>query len=72
MDSGCLEPGESMDQEFNMEKELLPQELIWLMDELLNREVFRDDIQLLLRLHMSGCLADGISSVSDCVHLHSH
>lgn len=39
MDSGCLQPGEAMDQEFDMRQDLLPEELIWLMDELLNREV---------------------------------
>ena len=39
MDSGCLENGESLDQEFDMEREILPRELIWLMDGLLNRQV---------------------------------
>lgn len=39
MDSGCLELGELMDQDFDMERGVLPEELIWLMDELLNREV---------------------------------
>ena len=39
MDSGCLEEGESLDQEFDMEHEILPEELVWLMDGLLNREV---------------------------------
>ena len=39
MDSGALEPGETLDEDFDIEKDFLPEELIWLMDELLNREV---------------------------------
>lgn len=39
MDSGCLEPGEALEDQFDMEKEFLPDELIWLMDQMLNREV---------------------------------
>jgi len=39
MDSGALEPGETLEEEFDMDKEFLPEELIWLMDEMLNREV---------------------------------
>lgn len=39
MDSGCLEPGESLDEDFDISRDLLPEELIWLMDELINREV---------------------------------
>ena len=39
MDSGILEDGESLDDDFDMSRDLLPEELIWLMDELSNREV---------------------------------
>lgn len=39
MDSGCLEPGEALEDYFDMDKEILPGELIWLMDQMLNREV---------------------------------
>lgn len=39
MDSGCLEPGEALEDHFDMEKDFLPEELIWLMDQMLNREV---------------------------------
>lgn len=39
MDSGCLKPGESLDQDFDVSTGFLPEELIWLMDEMLNREV---------------------------------
>lgn len=39
MDSGALELGETLDEDFDMGKDTLPQELIWLMDEMLNREV---------------------------------
>ena len=39
MDSGCLEPDESLDEEFDMNRDFRPAELIWLMDEMLDREV---------------------------------
>lgn len=39
MDSGALEPGETLNEEFDMERDFLPEELVWLMDEMLNREV---------------------------------
>lgn len=41
MDSGCLEPGESLEEAFDMDREFMPEEMIWLMDEMLNREVGR-------------------------------
>lgn len=39
MDSGCLAPGEALEDHFDMERDFLPEELIWLMDQMLNREV---------------------------------
>lgn len=39
MDSGCLELGESPEEQFDLNSPLLPEELLWLMDQLLNREV---------------------------------
>lgn len=40
MDSGCVEEGESLDVDFDVCQPLSPNELIWLMDEMLSREVF--------------------------------
>lgn len=39
MDSGCLEPGESLEDTFDMNRDFSPSELVWLTDQLLNREV---------------------------------
>lgn len=39
MDSGCVDDGESLDDDFDVCKLISPTEIIWLMDELLSREV---------------------------------
>ena len=39
MDSGCLEEGEDLEDQFDFNKPLSEQQLIWLMDELTCREV---------------------------------
>lgn len=41
MDSGCLLPGEALEDQFDFLQPLLPAQLVWLMDQLLNREVRR-------------------------------
>lgn len=72
MDSGCLEPGESLEDNFDMNRDFLPEELIWLMDELLNREVC-DMIRIDSVAHnISGRMADGVSAISNTLHVHSH
>lgn len=72
MDSGCLEPGESLDQEFDMTEDILPEELIWLMDELLNREVRSNPPRHSFSLPDIGGMVDGLPIVSDTFHLRSH
>lgn len=72
MDSGCLEPGESLDQEFDMTKDILPEELIWLMDELLNREVCLNSPRHPPSLPDIGGMVDGLSIISDTLHLRSY
>jgi hypothetical protein len=50
MDSGCLEPGESLDSEYEVSRSLLPEEVLGIIDELLCHEVrCRHDLLSLLR-----------------------
>lgn len=39
MDSGCLAPGESLDENYDVKRPLLPQEVLGIMDQLLCHEV---------------------------------
>lgn len=40
MDSGCLEPGETMEDEYDFRQNLLPEEIIGIIDQLLCHEVW--------------------------------
>lgn len=42
MDKGFLEPGESLDPEYDLTKDLLPQEVLGIIDQLLCQEVSAD------------------------------
>lgn len=39
MDSGCLSEGESLDEEYDVTKNLLPEEILGIIDQLLCLEV---------------------------------
>ena len=39
MDSGYLQPGESLDDEYDVLADLLPEEVVGIMDQLLRSEV---------------------------------
>lgn len=39
MDSGCLAPGETLDETYNVAQALLPEEVVGIMDQLLCHEV---------------------------------
>lgn len=39
MDSGCLEQGETMEDEYDFDQALLPEEIIGIIDQLLCHEV---------------------------------
>lgn len=41
MDSGFLAPGETLDDDYDVARELLPEEVLWIIDELLCHEVRR-------------------------------
>lgn len=48
MDSGCLSEGESLDEEYDVTKNLLPEEILGIIDQLLCLEV-RDHCRLFAR-----------------------
>lgn len=72
MDSGALEPGETLDEDFDIEEDFLPEELIWLMDEMLNREVCPQLKHCSLFSHLAGRLANGLPVVPNTIHLDPH
>ena len=39
MDSGCLEPGETLEDDYDVLRELMPEEVIAIMDQILCYEV---------------------------------
>jgi len=39
MDSGCLAPGESLDDDYDLARSLLPSEVVGIIDQLLSLEV---------------------------------
>ncbi len=39
MDSGCLAPGESLDEDYDVTRPLLPSEVLGIIDQLLSLEV---------------------------------
>ncbi|KAK5937949.1 N-alpha-acetyltransferase, non-catalitic subunit [Knufia obscura] len=64
MDSGALEPGETLDEDFDIEEDFLPEELIWLMDEMLNREEEDFTTQLFNRELLHRFSAESISDIA--------
>jgi N-alpha-acetyltransferase 35, NatC auxiliary subunit len=41
MDSGCLAEGESLDEEYDVNRDLLPEEILGIIDQLLCLEVLQ-------------------------------
>lgn len=75
MDSGHLEEGETLEEEYDVMRALQPKEVIGIMDQLLCLEVRK--IQLYRRRSMmtrscTGCLAHGLSSFADPFHVNLH
>ncbi|ROV89101.1 hypothetical protein VMCG_09846 [Cytospora schulzeri] len=46
MDSGCLAPGESLDEDYDVKRPLLPQEVLGIMDQLLCHETLFTSVYL--------------------------
>lgn len=70
MDSGCLAPGESLDDEYDFTRQLLPSEVIGIIDQLLCLEV-RSHIQFgrekTVNMGLDG-MAPGIPLIPDSAH----
>lgn len=75
MDSGYLEEGESPEDEYNVLRQLLPEEVIGIMDQMLCLEVCNvriDKLGAVVTFPSTGRVAHGISPLPDAVHLHLH
>jgi hypothetical protein len=75
MDSGCLAPGESLDEDYDVTRALLPSEVVAIIDQLLCLEVSEAVPQLVNKLVLT-TVADGmaprVSTVPDAVHQRLH
>lgn len=74
MDSGYLEPGDTLDDDYDACKSLEPKELLGIMDQLLCNEVCSSYLESLCMKGSVevGRLAHGTSFVTDLVHLGLH
>jgi hypothetical protein len=68
MDSGYLEPGETMQDEYNYSKVLLPEEVMGIIDQLLLHEVRIITVQSTPLLRRPGCMAYGPPALTDDLH----
>jgi hypothetical protein len=68
MDSGYLEPGESMEDEYDFSEALLPEEIIGIIDQLLCHEVRCHLVCSWLVVNVTDGLAYGSSSLTDNLH----
>ncbi|AEO71070.1 uncharacterized protein THITE_2060019, partial [Thermothielavioides terrestris NRRL 8126] len=64
MDSGCLAPGESLDDDYDVSRPLLPSEVIGIIDQLLSLEVGGEEDFVTNTYHRS--LLDGFSLSEIC------
>jgi hypothetical protein len=60
MDSGCLGPGESLDDDYDVNRPLLPEEVLGIIDQLLCHEVGVLPVQSLM-LYVLTIAADGLA-----------
>lgn len=71
MDSGCLGPGESLEDDYEVNRPLLPEEVLGIIDQLLCHEVGAFSLQSsqlrVLTLAADG-LAPGLPFVPDSVY----
>lgn len=70
MDSGCLAPGESLDDEYDFTRQLLPSEVIGIIDQLLCLEVrspIRFGCEKTANVGLDG-MAFGIPLIPDSAH----
>ena len=67
MDSGYLEPDETMDDDYDFSQTLLPEEIIGIIDQLLCHEV-SPSLQSEVGLTLKDGMAHGTSSFPDNIH----
>lgn len=78
MDSGCLEPGESLDEDYDVTRPLLPGEVLGVIDQLLCLEVgelIRQRLgktQFANRTWPADGLAPRLPALPDAVHQRLH
>lgn len=74
MDTGFLQPGETMEDEYDVGRHIAPEECLWVMDQILCLEV--RELGLNQQIHANPCLLDGMaygtSFIPDTVHKHVH
>ena len=73
MDSGYLEPGETLEGGYDVLRTLLPEEVIGIMDQILCHEVntiIQGHISRRLFIHGDlGCMAHGPSTLTDSLYI---
>lgn len=76
MDSGYLETGEALDDEYDVLRTLLPEEMIGIMDQVLCHEVKSLGLRRYSRAEYvdckPGCVAYGSSTFTNPLHLLVH
>jgi hypothetical protein len=69
MDNGYVAPGDTLDDDYDVSRQLEPEETVGIMDAMLCSEVFRFSMTTITLLIMSvGSMAHGSSSFADTVH----
>ena len=71
MDSGCLDEGEELEEDYDVLRELLPGEVVGIMDQLLRAEVCINILNTLLKVVLTpvflGSILHGSSSSTNTV-----
>lgn len=71
MDSGSLQSGEDLMETFDTTALRLPEEIVWIMDQILALQV-RSSVAEDASTNNSGGLAQRVSIVADALHVSSH
>ena len=69
MDSGFLKPGETLEDDYNVLRDLAPEEVVGIMDGLLSSEVGPSKSRVTFGSCGPGSMAHGSSSFADTIHL---
>ena len=75
MDSGYVAPGDTLEDDYNVLKELLPEEVVGIMDQMLCSEVCPSPRRRIYQSHThkySGSMAYGKSSITNALYFAIH